>query len=468
MTGSVHDPVLVTSVDNQPPRKMLLLLKKRLRQLMWILIGTGSVIAVLGGVFAIWWLTSLNRLPDIGDPFDVAEFRKFQIPDEQNAIAWFRRARANVTPMPELPRAINSGTATVAWSKADPKLREWVEINRAALTIFKKGADLQDGISHPVGEPYSAQYNVFNSHELVRLAFLEGSRLEENGDTAGAWDCYRAVLRMIGHLRRRGDSIERWSANTVDSPLRQRLATWVTNPKTTIPQLRRALDEVIENQPRPEWNAFGLKQSYFDMVRLLDRSVDHIHRALGEGTRYRIGDYEIPTDIAVHFYGYQRFLMREPERSRRVIKLIFANWLAHAEVPELRENRPAVRAVLASTNYRGSVLLYRTSPEAPPAARALPPETLARWVITTLDAKPFLTGNFWSSVHVQELRNHRELVLLLAEELFKRERGKLPESEQDLVGPYLKILPDDGSAELDDGTALIIGDSPAAGDTPPR
>ena len=39
---------------------------------------------------------------------------------------------------------------------------------------------------------------------------------------------------------------------------------------------------------------------------------------------------------------------------------------------------------------------------------------------------------------------------MLATEIYHRERGALPCSEEALVGTYLKSLPDDGSADLAD------------------
>jgi hypothetical protein len=47
-------------------------------------------------------------------------------------------------------------------------------------------------------------------------------------------------------------------------------------------------------------------------------------------------------------------------------------------------------------------------------------------------------------------RTHRELVIMLATEIYRRERGAPPPSEEALVGTYLKSLPDDGSADLAD------------------
>ena len=74
------------------PSKSVQLLRKRLRQLLRVVVVLAACVAVAAMVLAIWWLNSLNGLPDIGDPFDVAAFRAFSIPDEQNAFVFFRRA----------------------------------------------------------------------------------------------------------------------------------------------------------------------------------------------------------------------------------------------------------------------------------------------------------------------------------------------------------------------------------------
>ena len=72
--------------------KTLQLLRKRLRQLLRVMLVLTICLAVAATALAIWWLTSLNGLPDIGDPFDVAAFRTFRLPDDQNAFTFFRRA----------------------------------------------------------------------------------------------------------------------------------------------------------------------------------------------------------------------------------------------------------------------------------------------------------------------------------------------------------------------------------------
>ena len=51
-------------------------------------------LAVAATALAIWWLTSLNGLPDIGDPFDVAAFRAFSVPMRGSGMRTHSRAVA--------------------------------------------------------------------------------------------------------------------------------------------------------------------------------------------------------------------------------------------------------------------------------------------------------------------------------------------------------------------------------------
>ena len=79
--------------------KTLQLLRKRLRQLARVTFVLAIGLPMAATALAIWWLTSLNGLPDIGEPFDVAAFRAFSIPDDQNAFAFVRRANEKLTPV---------------------------------------------------------------------------------------------------------------------------------------------------------------------------------------------------------------------------------------------------------------------------------------------------------------------------------------------------------------------------------
>jgi hypothetical protein len=217
-----------TVAVNGASPKVFHLLRKRLRQLLRITMVLAICLALAATALAIWWLTSLNGLPDIGDPFDVAAFRALRIPDDQNAFTYLQRANKKLTARPELSRAAGMSVTTASWSEVDPKLRAWVDANRQALKLFLQGAEQADAIQALARDPLTS-FGGVNLYELNLLALLEGSKRQESGDTAGAWDCYRAVLRMTTHAsRRRSD--RPIHNNLYCRWLRQRLATWAADP----------------------------------------------------------------------------------------------------------------------------------------------------------------------------------------------------------------------------------------------
>ena len=154
-----------------------------------------------------------------------------------------------------------------SWSIANPTLRQWAGENREAFELFRQGAEQADA-ANPAGDPTDHRSNPGG---LIWLAFLEASRREESGDTAGAWDCYRAALRTITHLRRRGSTCQRQIARGESHSLQRRLTDWATAPRTTISQLRTALEVVLENEPKPEWDLFAVKYGYLELMGALER-----------------------------------------------------------------------------------------------------------------------------------------------------------------------------------------------------
>ena len=114
----------------------------------------------------------------------------------------------------------------------------------------------------------------------------------------------------------------------------------------------------------------------------------------------------------------------EPERSRRVLRLVFANWLAACDRP------PSDRPPVAETRPA----LFRLGPDAPPSARALPPERIAEEFADSLFAPLLLpdvldlfrpgrepAGTFGLSAGDSEA--FRAMVDALTEQLRLREAG---------------------------------------------
>jgi hypothetical protein len=411
----------------------------------------------------IWWSIQLLGLPDIGDPFDLEAFRSFTIPDDRNAFVLYRQAADRLKP---LDATIESSGARVvgvlpmvsgilptetsgrsrdekldllaAWSKADPRVRRWAEEDREALAIYRRGGERPDALDPNRERPKDAR-NWQALRSLHLLALLEASRLEEGGDMAGAWGWYRTALRASYHFGRYGYGYHRFVAQRWRDEIHDRLAAWSADPRTTPAMVRQALDEVIACAALAPSDSYTIQAEYPDLLRWLD-SPDNPGRQMPLAHLYSLfGDsqYRLSPEHMRAILDVWRFWRREPERSRRVIRLAVANWLAYYDLPPERRPKP-------DPDLPGPLRFYALGPEAPAKARALPPGALDHWLATTVDAAAILRDRNPASIRGQEVRGYRALVVLLATELYRRDHGTVPLWDEALVGPYLKELPDDG------------------------
>lgn len=185
----------------------------------------------------------------------------------------------------------------------------------------------------------------------------------------------------------------------------------------------------------------SLKSAYLDVKWLLDSPSNPGHRVpIARFRRFWNPNYTLAPEQVQQIWDAWRFVRREPERSRRVIRLVTANWLAYHRLPAGNRPQPDERAV--------SLALYDLGANSHEQASALSPESLDGWLATAYDAQqvlPFLDG---TRVQTLERANHLGLLVLLATELYHRDHGSLPPTPAALVGPYLKSLPADF---LDDG-----------------
>ena len=92
-------------------------------------------------------------------------------------------------------------------------------------------------------------------------------------------------------------------------------------------------------------------------------------------------------------------------------------------------NRPSGQ-VSSSKSKRRTCLSMPPAPVRRPAPRALSPQDLASWLCTTRDAKESLFQWQWPAIRISERRELRALVVLLADELYRRERGSVPPTEE--------------------------------------
>jgi hypothetical protein len=358
--------------------------------------------------------------------------------------------------MPSLPAAARQIGLTKGWPQIDPQLRAWLEANRDSLALYRQGVELRDGIVNPGIERGDDSGYLLDFGPFHWLAKLEGARLEDQGDMEGAWGWYRTILRFRVLVMRRGSVLQRYIVDRQCENLASQIESWSANRKTAAPMLRRALDDVLACEPKPEWDAYSLKTDYLYMMADLNRPDGSFQYGNGAELDYRFADMKLPPEFAKSLNAARRFMINDPELSRRVLRLTFANWLARAQDSDPRHRSPSVVASFKLATLNSAVPLFTTGPDAPESARRMAPDDLARRLLTTRDAQWALFRWPWWSNRLSEKRAHARLVMLLAEELYRRERGAPPPSDAALVGTYLSRLPDDGSDDLADGQAQRV------------
>ena len=410
-----------------------------------------GVVSVLLAMIAgppLWWAVQLVGLPDIGEPFDVQAFHSLSIPDDRNAFVFYHQAAALLKPLDRSdPSKGIRVDLLLGWSKAAPEVRRWVEENREALALYRQGAERPDALNPAVASAPPRYWNMRSSLALFQeMALLEASRRQEQGDMAGAWEMDRAVLRTIHHLRRYATLVARLSAQRWHTELRGQVTSWAADARTTPTLLRRALDDVVACEAITPSESYTLKAEYLNADGLLVGRYNPGRQmppawliSLGSMRGIQsLGIVLTPEQIQSISHAWRAW-RREPERSQRVIRLVTANWLAYFDLP--RDRRPSPDPNVSPWE------LYPFGPSAPAKARALSPEALGRWLETAHDAQEILRLFNWRGLRYKEQSGHRDLVIRLASELYRRDHGTDPPEPEALVGPYLRSLP----AELPEG-----------------
>jgi hypothetical protein len=206
--------------------------------------------------------------------------------------------------------------------------------------------------------------------------------------------------------------------------------------------LHQALDAVIADYAMTGPISDNYKVEYLAFLKTYD-DADLVWRCMSDPNTF--GPTSLPTWLSQdpRVFSCAKGLMQEPERSRRVTRLIYANLLAACDRPP--DRRPPVAATLSITKPGGTKVFDLYEPDAafPEAAKALSPEKIHLWFDSSLYAR-HLTSAFFNFIKTAdgERLAQANLVIALANRLYELERGKTAATVEELVGPYLKALPE--------------------------
>lgn len=417
----------------------------------------GLELLVLAALLGLaWWSTSLVRLPDIGDPFDVTTLaREAAVPPERNAMPLYERAL-------EALRTSEQGGARVgdlrfwdqtAWLAVDPKVQRWVTEHHAVLPLWLAAAErpdaaLDDPLTRTALSAATGNALLMQLQDLTRLAVLEASRRRQvDHDPAGAWTLYRGVLRTSRHAGRNQGLMGRMFGLNLLQHVAGPIQSWAFEPGVDPPLLRRALADVRAAQALTEPAAHTVQHEYLMQRNTLRREATErlLPRPL------LVAGLDVPPGLVRAYLT----LYREPERALRISQLYFARWLAECGKPtaaRLGYDRPASMPIPE---------IIRVGPEAPESVRAVDEPTLRSWI----ESSPWLNGRLPVVTQLPYISMSQALIdrdqqildvltIRLAEALYQLEHGEPAPSLGALIGPDLPRLP--GSYEGTDAPESVV------------
>jgi hypothetical protein len=387
-------------------------------------------IALEAGVLG-WRAVSLWRLPNGPEPFDLVQYGKVAVPDADNAMVAYGAVFSRFGDLDPKNYKVASDKAwnVTDWSAADPELRRWAEDHRKALEAWLPANDRPDSLlvlpeDLRIG---TLLERVQRIRPYVRLALLDGSRLEQSGDLAGAWRMYRAALRASRHAGRHGGALQRLIGSAILRQSLPRIEVWVDRPGMTPELLRRAIGDVEACRAMTSPASETVRAEYFSARDTVNRT--DLWLNLSDSGPYSTSDW---TNQFPGVRWARRFMRREPERSGRVLRLIAAGYLAQCDRP---------RALRPKLLFPDS-MIYAHDAQTPQSVRAISPGALEAWSKDSIlnDLHPF--SNILQAYFDAEAGTFDHFALKMAERAFAIEQSRPPKTYGELLGPYLEVLPD--------------------------
>jgi hypothetical protein len=263
------------------------------------------------------------------------------------------------------------------------------------------------------------------------------------------------MLRASRLIGRHGCLSQRLYGARIHKLAARCILRWASDRRVDAGRLRRALDDTLAADALTPAVSDAIKLDYLMILSVVEdldlfdqTMLDFGRPALLSGGRQG-GLREQPVPWGGMRYPVQRLRLRatnDVERSRRALRLLFANWLAQADRPDGR------RAPLA---IRKPTWIYAGDPSVPAAARAVSPEHLAEFIDRTeiarfwFDLDPTERDPPWQGQGelARERRRRSVLIVRLAAEVYRREHGAAPATAGALLGTVLKELPEGIAAD---------------------
>ncbi len=317
-------------------------------------------VAVLIGREVVLW-----PIPDVPEPFDLAQYGHVEVADADNAMVLYRLAFNQLVASDKLSAGAAAGKGDQwDWVQAEPQVREWVEANGAAGDLWLQGTARPDCLAVQPAEVGNQDPTINRLVHLHQLATLRATRLGADGDLAGAWAWHRGLIRSALHSTRHAGvarSVEGWGHMWRILP---KLRAWADDPEQSADLLRGAVADLGQCRQLAATTGEIARAEYFAERWVLANAGTWL-RWDRDPAEPKAWYHKFPPAILG-----RTFLRNEPKRSLKILRLVTAGILAQADRP--RGERPALVSPRA--------MVYALDATTPPGLTRISPEALVAWV----------------------------------------------------------------------------------------
>ena len=353
------------------------------------------------------------EIPLVEPGFSPAEFSYEASAEARNTAKMYLRESEQVVPMDK--RENTTEEETKAEYRA--RLKTWIDANQEviAMTLTVIRATECDGLEPPGRERLGPA-----AYKLAGLLLAEARWLEDEGDLDTGLQRCLETLKMSRHVRPRNRFPR--EADRIESSVYNHLEHWAAKPGQTPERIRTAIQAVEAQIAQPPSQTDKIKADYLVARRIVEGDIDLLTNRGGNSSRQTTA---IRSIVALQWIPWER------ARTIRLLNRYTAHQLLSLEDVERAVADGLKLPMPHHLRYRNR-FPYGNS-------------RLTGWNhgARLLERFHDLDWYWKARMSVDAATQRRATCLLLALTAWKLEHGKLPDTLDDLVGPYLTKLPPD-------------------------
>lgn len=374
----------------------------------------GLLFGAFVGLLTAVVLVRIYSVPSVDLGFSPEEYARPATPEETATLEMYRQAVALMVPV-RLSAPADSQQADEPEDGASmalsPRQIAWVEANETAIAMAVRASrreecDFFDPFRQHEGD-------LGSTFELGGLLVCSAWKLHSEGALDAALEQYLAALRISAHLRHRTSRPQ--LADWLELSVSHRLPAWAAHPEQTAERIQDASDQLDRVLADHRWRADAIRSEHLRMRQVI--SADRNVLASTDMTAHET----LATWLWTHGLPWERI------RATRMLNQITTFNLEQLRGAETSLSRGEAVVPPRDTGVRGD--------EEPQYA-------LRREICFPGVNYGYGVPNLiWDLVRMETRR--RAVRLVLALEAWKARHGELPQTLEELVGPYIDRVPID-------------------------